>query len=164
MLKTNEIEHWSQYWRPLALTQNFRFALKQVCFFFALIWKRFALKEACKPKRYWSVFYPWIKWTWVLLWKYFGRYHEWGSSWNSFCSTGRLSFFHQNLKQKCLRHARLFSFVGKFTSGKNTFLLNLEKSNQHIEMKIKTWYWPLEEVSNPKLSPCLTCSVSRMKW
>ena len=43
------------------------------------------------------------------------------------------------------------------------FLLDLQKSSQHIEMKIKTSYWALKEVSNLKLSPCLTCSVSRMK-
>ena len=33
-----------------------------------------------------------------------------------------------------------FSFVGKFACEKNMFLLDLQKSNQHIGMEIKTWY------------------------
>ena len=39
-----------------------------------------------------------------------------------------------------LRHEWFFSFVCKFACEKNVFLLDLQKSNQHIEMKIKTWY------------------------
>ena len=72
--------------------------------------------------------------------------------------------FIRILKPNNLRCGRLFSFVGKFALWKNMFLLDLQKSSQQIKLKIKTWYWPLTEVSNLKLPSCLTCSVSRMKW
>ena len=84
-------------------------------------------------------FFPAIKWAWVLLWKYFGRYYGYGSSWNSCCLMDRLTVvsFIRILKLNSLRHERFFSFVGKFTWRKKAFLLNLQKSNQHIEMKNK---------------------------
>jgi len=64
MLKTKENEQWSQYWRPyepFAPTQNFRFALKEVCFIFLK-----GLKEQSQTilKR----FLPgWLSETWVTL-------------------------------------------------------------------------------------------------
>ena len=135
---------------------HLNFESGEVCFI--LLWK----VRQNNPKRYWSVFYPAVKWAWFLLLKIFRGLlligFSWNSQWTDLVSSIRI------LKLNSLRHECFFSFVGKFTSRKNTFLLNLQKSNQHIEMKIKTWYWTLKEVSNLKLSPCLTCSVSRMKW
>ena len=124
-------EQWNQYWRSWALTQNLRFALKEVCFI--LLWK------VCQsnPKRYWSVFYPVIEWAWVLLWKYFGRYMECSFYWNSFCSTERLSFFHHNFKLNCLRHERFSSFVGKFTWGKTRFCWIFRKLTNTLRWKLK---------------------------
>ena len=53
-------------------------------------------------------------------------------------------------------------FVGKLAWTKNMFLSNIQKSKHQIKIKIKTWYQPLIEVTDQRLSLYLTHSVSKM--
>ena len=66
-----------------------------------------------------------------------GDIKDCGSSWNSFCSKDRLSFFPQNFKLNYLRVERFSSFVGKVTWGKTRFCWIFRKVTNTSKWKLK---------------------------
>ena len=110
-----------------------RFALKEVCFL--LIWK----VRLNNPKRYWSVFSLVIKWAWFCFEHISGYIVECSSSWNTFCSTDRLTLVSsiRILKLNILRHERFSSFAGKFTWGKTRFCWIFRKVTNTSKWKLK---------------------------
>ena len=151
MLKLKEIGQWEQYWQLWVRTEILRFALREVCF--VLLWKvrqnnfQTILKRFSPSNKMSLLFFALRTFEEILL----------NVSILESVSVQRthLSSFIRILEPKSSRE---WNHMG----GK-TFLLDVQKSKEHIEMKIKTWHQPLKEVSNLKVSPSLTCSVSRMK-
>ena len=87
-------------------------------------------------------------------------------SWNNFYSTNGRSFrAHDSSEiQSQIVYVMNVSFhLWVILHGENMFLSNIHKNKQQIEIKIKTCYEPLLDVTDLKLSVHLTCSVSRMK-